>query len=951
MKRMVSVLLAIVLSGMVFTGMFEYERDIVGKAEAASGDFGGGDGNEENPYLIEDVWDLQNMTLDLNAHYVLVDDIDVTITSSWNGGAGFRPIGNGTAYFNGTFDGCGHRIYNLTINRSTEDHIGLFGYLNESATINDLGLENVNIIGKNIVGVLAGNNNGIITNCYSTGNSIGRGTSYVSSFTGNNNGIIINCYSTGNANATGDYVGGFAGCNGGTITNCCSTGNASVTGSYYVGGFVGLNAYGEITNCYSTGVASGDRDVGGFAGYNHGQLTNCYSTGNVIGEGSVGGFTGYHESGTIAKCFSTSKAFGTSDRIGGFAGYNVATITYCYSTDNASGSNMIGGFVGYNEGDTTNCYSTGRAIGTGDYVGGFVGFNPLTITNCYSTGTAGGANNVGGFAGANTGIITDCYWDVWTSATVVGIGSGGLTGATGKTTAELKMQATFDPSWDFYVVWTIFECVSYPYFQWDAPIILMLSTILSTTGWNETYEDTFYSFEFDAIVPLLPGSPNTLTWNVWTDRDAWLSIDTTGTISGTPSNADVGEHQVTITVTDLAGRTGKYGFTLIVINSAPEITTGDITEIVSGNMYYNDYDSTDDGQGTITWSMETNVTWLNTISFSGVLISIPSNDDAGTYWINISVDDGNDGTDSTNFTLEVKMDSDLDGIPDDEDDDDDNDGVIDVEDDFLLDPAEWTDTDGDGTGNNADSDDDGDGWLDDLERTLGTDPLNNMSVPSDMDGDDIADLLDNDMDGDGHSNGVDAFPEDPGEWLDSDRDGVGDNSDEYPFDMDNDGHNDTVDAFPMDPTRWETPVINNTVYGTQVKYYNRTVYNNQTIIPPMGDLYLNDTDGDGMPDSWELLYGLDPEDPSDASLDPDEDGISNLDEYKGGTSPTSADVEASDAGDESETPVWAWIAVAAAVILAVIVIILLMGRGGKKEELEGSGEYPEENDTEGGREE
>ncbi len=40
-----------------------------------------------------------------------------------------------------------------------------------------------------------------------------------------------------------------------------------------------------------------------------------------------------------------------------------------------------------------------------------------------------------------------------------------------------------------------------------------------------------------------------------------------------------------------------------------------------------------------------------------------------------------------------------------------------------------------------------------------------------------------------------------------------------------------------------------------------------------------DTDGDGIPDGWERNYGLDGLDPSDASRDSDEDGVSNLDEY------------------------------------------------------------------------
>jgi len=94
-----------------------------------------------------------------------------------------------------------------------------------------------------------------------------------------------------------------------------------------------------------------------------------------------------------------------------------------------------------------------------------------------------------------------------------------------------------------------------------------------------------------------------------------------------------------------------------------------------------------------------------------------------------------------------------------EDDDDDNDGRLDSEDAFPTSADEQDDNDGDGIGDNADMDDDNDGLTDSRELQIGTDPF------------------DSDTDDDGHSDFDDEFPLDSSEWLDSDGDGTGDNTD------------------------------------------------------------------------------------------------------------------------------------------------------------------------------
>ena len=121
--------------------------------------------------------DLQGMggNLGVGINYALGSNIDAAPTALWNGGAGFMPIGISepplVRPFVTTFDGLGHTISNLTINRPLSDGVGLFGRSTNSSSIRNVSLVDARVTGRSnaggLVGVLAGNST--IWNSNSTG--------------------------------------------------------------------------------------------------------------------------------------------------------------------------------------------------------------------------------------------------------------------------------------------------------------------------------------------------------------------------------------------------------------------------------------------------------------------------------------------------------------------------------------------------------------------------------------------------------------------------------------------------------------------------------------------------------------------------------------------------------------------------------------------------------------
>ncbi|ENN88534.1 Filamentous hemagglutinin outer membrane protein [Rhizobium freirei PRF 81] len=286
----------------------------------------GGDGTSATPYTVADVYGLQGIGsrgANLAANWILANDIDASGAAIWNNGAGFVPIGNSATGFEGTFDGNGHTITGLVINRPSANFVGLFGDTNSGASIANIGLVGGSITGNSYIGALVGfNDHGSISNVYATGAV--SGSLSAGGVVGNNSGgIITNAYATGRVSGS-SITGGLVGFNSGTMSNVHATG--TVSGSLYVGGLVGMGSSGIITNAYATGAVSGIVYVGGLAGQNfYGTISNAYASGAVSGTaGNVGGFVGYNfGSGIITNSFWDTETTGQSSG----AGTNLGTLS------------------------------------------------------------------------------------------------------------------------------------------------------------------------------------------------------------------------------------------------------------------------------------------------------------------------------------------------------------------------------------------------------------------------------------------------------------------------------------------------------------------------------------------------------------------------------------------------------------------------------------------------
>lgn len=219
-------------------------------------------------------------------------------SDKWDGRKGFNPLGSSDAPFTGKLDGFSGEtvfgLYNLTINRSDEDNVGLIsvaGSSGHAAALSDIHLYSTAITGNKNVGTVAG--------------TLQQGSS-------------LSWSGTAGTVSGAESLGGLVGLvDGSSVWD--SSSSATVGGGNKAGGIVGtLQNGGTLTDVRNFGKVSGTEDVGGIAGYVEGgtitgsgsaiyNYANTYNTGTVTGTTDTGGIVGHAKGIYMYGVFNTNE--------------------------------------------------------------------------------------------------------------------------------------------------------------------------------------------------------------------------------------------------------------------------------------------------------------------------------------------------------------------------------------------------------------------------------------------------------------------------------------------------------------------------------------------------------------------------------------------------------------------------------------------------------------------
>lgn len=231
-----------------------------------------GSGTSSDPYQLTNIYELQAIQEDLDAYYVLNNNIDGLGTKYWNNEEGFNPLGQ----FSGTLDGQGFVIKHLVIKNPNDDGgLGLISDSSSGSIIENIGVVNADVEGgAGAIGILVGRSRGEVVNSFSTGE------------------VKANEATC----ADGCGVGGLIGESSGRVATSFSSATVRELGqnSHSAGGLV-ARARSEVINSYSTGKVIGienSRSVGGLIGQSSssgGEIRKSFTYGDANIDGSDSG--------------------------------------------------------------------------------------------------------------------------------------------------------------------------------------------------------------------------------------------------------------------------------------------------------------------------------------------------------------------------------------------------------------------------------------------------------------------------------------------------------------------------------------------------------------------------------------------------------------------------------------------------------------------------------------
>lgn len=318
---------------------------------------------------------------------------------------GWLPIGNQTTTaFPSIYNGAGHKIVDLWINRPTIAGTGLFGYI-AGATIDSVIISRADVTGiygtAALVGAVttAGNKrqashilNSRVENSTINGASGGLATAALVGTVDQNTPLsMIRCTTDGQSKVNGSYgVGGLVGLSAvfsqTLITD--SHNEAAVSAEYSgAGGIVGSADTLYITSCsnkaiikggcnYQSGDASnaaiGAGGIVGGSGISF--LTSCRNSGNVSGHEGVGGLIG------------STRIKGSEQEA---AVYNNTLLQGCSNTaQSVTGYQFVGGLCGEAQFGCFGVYNTSSVKSAESYAGGIVGTSSISVVhNALNTGS------------------------------------------------------------------------------------------------------------------------------------------------------------------------------------------------------------------------------------------------------------------------------------------------------------------------------------------------------------------------------------------------------------------------------------------------------------------------------------------------------------------------------------------------------------------------------------